>query len=115
MEQKFYVYLLVNNNKNTYIGMTNNPKRRIRQHNGIIKGGAKCTKKSTTWRMHIVVGMFNKKDALRFERLWKRNSHGLTGRFKRLVKLLLEDKWKDIHFIPRKQFSTYEKISLKPS
>jgi len=104
MEDKFFVYMLVNANHGTYIGMTNNPKRRVRQHNGIIKGGARCTKKSTTWRMFTVVGMFNKKDALKFEREWKKKSSGVKGRLKRLLKLLLEDKWKNINHIPIAQY-----------
>ena len=37
-------YMLFNNKHNaTYIGYTNNLKRRIRQHNGFIKGGARFT------------------------------------------------------------------------
>ena len=42
-----YVYIIegTNNNKTKYyIGYTNNPAKRIRQHNNEIKGGAKATK-----------------------------------------------------------------------
>lgn len=41
----FYIVYLLTNSKNncTYIGMTNNPVRRIRQHNGELVGGAKYT------------------------------------------------------------------------
>jgi len=44
----YIIYLLVNTcNSNTYIGITNNKERRIRQHNGELVGGAKytCAKK----------------------------------------------------------------------
>ena len=44
-ENKTYiVYLLINtSNHYTYLGITNNSTKRLRQHNGEIKGGAKYT------------------------------------------------------------------------
>jgi len=40
----YCVYLLVNTcNSKTYIGITNNKQRRLRQHNGDLVGGAKYT------------------------------------------------------------------------
>lgn len=48
-----YVYIIegINNNNKTkyYIGYTNNPYNRIRQHNRLIKGGAKATA-NYTWK-----------------------------------------------------------------
>ena len=45
MDNKNYVvYLLVNTDNNrTYVGITNNSTRRLRQHNSEIKGGARYT------------------------------------------------------------------------
>ena len=41
----YIIYLLINkSNKCTYVGITNNPEKRIRKHNGEIVGGAKYTK-----------------------------------------------------------------------
>jgi putative endonuclease len=44
----YIIYVLVNTcNSSTYIGITNNKERRLRQHNGELVGGAKytCAKK----------------------------------------------------------------------
>ena len=45
MNNNYIIYLLYNTNSTcTYVGITNNPNRRIRQHNGNLVGGAKYTK-----------------------------------------------------------------------
>jgi predicted GIY-YIG superfamily endonuclease len=52
----------------TYAGSTNNIIRRLRQHNGIIKGGAYATKTSKPWRICMLISGFkDRKTALRFE------------------------------------------------
>lgn len=65
----FYCYLLESEISNpTYVGFTVNPKRRIRQHNGELAGGAKATTKCRPYRMicHIS-GFKTKRHALQFE------------------------------------------------
>jgi len=45
MNNNYIIYLLYNTKSTcTYVGITNNPNRRIRQHNGDLVGGAKYTK-----------------------------------------------------------------------
>lgn len=52
----------------TYCGTTNDIIRRIRQHNGVITGGARATSTSQPWRIAgIVYGFSSKSKALRFE------------------------------------------------
>lgn len=45
----FYCYIVKNEKNNTYNGYTNNLTRRIRQHNGEIKGGARATSNRGPW------------------------------------------------------------------
>jgi predicted GIY-YIG superfamily endonuclease len=65
MNQNYIIYLLINSNHNkTYIGITNNQTRRIRQHNGEITGGAKYTtsnKQNGEWQYY---GWIKSKDSI---------------------------------------------------
>ena len=98
----FYVYILVNNSNNyknhSYIGFTNNPIRRLRQHNKEIKGGAKATtNKDSEWEFAVLItGFSDKINALSCE--WKlkhpvKNYYKIEGKIKILNEILLLDKW----------------------
>jgi predicted GIY-YIG superfamily endonuclease len=81
----YIVYLLVNtsnNNNYTYLGITNNSKRRLRQHNGIIKGGAKYTnafKGDGEWIYYLKIKNLTKSEALSIERTAKNKRKNATG------------------------------------
>ena len=67
---KYYCYILGNENNSTYNGCTNNLKRRLRQHNGEITGGAKATRNKGPWNyICIMEGFTDKIAALKCE--WK--------------------------------------------
>lgn len=85
MEQSnnYLVYILVHTIHNkTYIGITNNHNRRIRQHNGELVGGAKYTKinkESGEWKFYGFIKNLNKKQALSLEKRIKLKSRKMTG------------------------------------
>ncbi|KAL2918827.1 Slx4p interacting protein [Polyrhizophydium stewartii] len=63
-----------------YVGSTPDPRRRLRQHNGEIVGGAKKTRRNRPWDMVVVVHGF----ASEFEWAWQyphKSRHVRTGRF----------------------------------
>ncbi len=65
-----YCYILKNLNR-TYIGYTVDPNRRIQQHNGILKGGAKATSTLKDWSFLAILTstdpLFTKNLALSIE------------------------------------------------
>ena len=54
--------------KNTYVGITNDFEKRLKQHNSIIKGGAKATHKYNDWKLAFYIsGIEDKNSVLSFE------------------------------------------------
>ena len=95
----YVCYLLsADDTMRTYIGITNNLEKRLRQHNGEIKGGAVYTTAwSKKWKPAMVVGDFQTKgEAMRFEWAAKRMSdrrtlnHGLKNRLNRMAQLVCD-------------------------
>jgi structure-specific endonuclease subunit SLX1 len=98
--KQYFCYLLLSKcERRTYIGATVNMKRRLRQHNGICKGGAVATKLHRPWTIYLYVSGFSSwSEALKFEWLWKhiyvqarrryRSSRGLGERQRRLRELI---------------------------
>ena len=77
----------------TYVGVTNNLKRRLRQHNGELVGGARYTKVGGPWSIVMLLGPFpTYQHALHLEWHWKhmapKKVTGLHGRQVKLVSLL---------------------------
>ena len=65
ISQIYVVYVLVNTSNNkTYVGITNKPERRIRQHNGELVGGAKYTHANKDIGQWLFYGWINNLEAI---------------------------------------------------
>lgn len=88
----------------TYIGITTDLKRRLRQHNKEIVGGAKSTVRwAPNWTVYCKLeGFENRSVAMRWEKLLKLRSRGLLAR--RLAFLELGNKicppGKNMYIVP---------------
>lgn len=90
---------IIENKGCTYVGVSPDPIRRLRQHNGEIKGGAKyTTSKGPGWEhVCLISGFQDKIQAMQFEWAVKhvqpRNAGGIINRLKKLCVVLNKNKW----------------------
>jgi len=83
----------------TYVGVSNDVKKRLRAHNGEISGGAKYTTgKGKGWtHVCIIHGFPTKIESMQFEWALKhvapRNAGGIKNRIKKLNILLNKERW----------------------
>lgn len=101
MTTKWYSYALQSlDDSSTYIGMTCNLERRLKQHCSILKGGAKATHGKQHQFLFYVSGFQSMVQALRFE--WalkhpfgphKRRKPGINGCYESLLLVMGRDKW----------------------
>ena len=128
----FYCYIIANGNS-TYNGYTNNLERRLRQHNGIIKGGAKITTKlinkdQSKWHYIAIITNPNwtATNAMQVEWTCKyptrkkprpREFQGIVGRIKSLKYILeyIVTKYTDIDIELCKNTSVYINSEFRDS
>jgi len=100
----YLCYIISNNSSRTYIGYTNDFKKRIRQHNGEISGGAKYTTAhmcNDGWTPILLIsGIENKHNALSLEWRMKRSknmlgklkpNYGINIRIKNVFEIIKDD------------------------
>ena len=96
MEWSCYI---IENRGYTYVGVSNDVEKRLRAHNGEIKGGAKYTTgKGAGWKhICLIHGFPTKIESMQFEWALKhilpRNAGGIVNRIKKLNSLLNKTKW----------------------
>ena len=90
----YLVYLLKCENY-SYVGMTNDIFKRIRQHNGEITGGARYTSKRKEWYPVLIIdGFSDMRSAMQCEWRLKRGKKGVLGRIKYLNDFLTNnERW----------------------
>ncbi|KAJ0094315.1 hypothetical protein Patl1_17077 [Pistacia atlantica] len=74
------VYLIISTNTpiKTYVGVTSNFSRRLKQHNGELKGGAKASRAGRPWVCACLIrGFHDQSEACEFESKWKNFSRKL--------------------------------------
>ena len=96
-----YLVYIIRCDELYYIGMTNDFLNRWQQHNGILSGGAKYTKKKKNWYpICIIDGFKTKSEAMQCE--WKlktrrtmlsRQFKGTEGRIEYLNNIIVEKQW----------------------
>jgi predicted GIY-YIG superfamily endonuclease len=94
----YLVYCIVSTSSpnRTYVGITNNWPRRIKQHDSLIKGGAKSTQGKGPWKPLFHITGFTKRESLQLEWALKHRRAGTSGpkgRVKTLQKLLHLPRW----------------------
>ncbi|XP_030963055.1 structure-specific endonuclease subunit slx1 [Quercus lobata] len=74
------VYLILSTNTpiKTYVGVTTDFSRRLKQHNGELKGGAKASRAGRPWVCACIIqGFKDQSEACEFESKWKKVSKKL--------------------------------------
>tara|TARA_Y100000817_G_scaffold313976_1_gene311416 strand:- start:2610 stop:2984 length:375 start_codon:yes stop_codon:yes gene_type:complete len=102
----YLVYIITSGNR-SYIGMTNDFFRRWKQHNKIIKGGAKYTRYNYWSPICIIDGFNTKSEAMQCE--WKlKRVKGIHNRIMNLVNIITnEQRWTKKSPLIKDQMLTY--------
>lgn len=105
--EEYLCYLITHEYKATYVGITNHFENRLKQHNGVIKGGAKATRQYDDWKLAFyVTGFATKSEVLSFEwhmhhpegRRRRRSADykGFLGRVRALCDILVMEKFAEV-------------------
>ena len=88
-----YCCYIIENKRSSYVGITNNTEKRLRQHNSEISGGAKYTSlKGPGWKYVCIINNLDKITSMQLEWAIKHeepiNASGICNRIKKMVSVL---------------------------
>lgn len=88
---KWILYLIYSTKlRRSYLGITTDLERRVRQHRGEIRGGARATRAATDWELTVAIrGFTNRSVASRWEKLVKGRVRGVDNRREAMLLLLV--------------------------
>jgi predicted GIY-YIG superfamily endonuclease len=94
-DKKYYVYWIVSG-RCSYIGATVDPRRRLKQHCGVLKGGARRTR-GKLWHFKCVISGFRTwKEALCLEwaaKYYSRRCRSIESRKNAIEETLKRERW----------------------
>ena len=92
----YFVYW-IQSGPRAYIGATVDPRKRLRQHNGELVGGAARTRNRGPWHFHCVISGFRSwKEALQYEwaaKYYTRRARGIHARTEAMEILNRRHRW----------------------
>ena len=93
-----YCCYIIENGRSTYVGITNNRVKRLRQHNSEISGGAKYTSsRGPGWKYVCVITNLDKITSMQLEWAIKHehpvNASGITNRIRKMASVLNKEKF----------------------
>ncbi len=96
--EDIYCCYIIENERSTYVGITNNRIKRLRQHNCEISGGAKYTSsKGPGWNYVCVINNLDKITSMQLEWAIKHekpiNASGIINRIKKVVSVLNKEQF----------------------
>lgn len=98
INNNLYCCYIIENGRSTYVGVTNNRIKRLRQHNSEISGGAKYTSsRGPGWKYVCVINNLDKITSMQLEWAIKHeqpvNASGITNRIRKMVSVLNKDRF----------------------
>ena len=93
-----YFCYIIENGHSSYVGITNNREKRLRQHNSEISGGAKYTSlRGPGWKYVCIINNLDKITSMKLEWAIKHeqpvNASGICNRIRKLMSVLNKERF----------------------